>query len=83
MLQQSALVEPDPFQQIWFLVIMRYERDLFSLPYYGYLVWHAIFALLTLRSASQKGAYIDFPNKTFTAIGTAYFKLCEGQYWLR
>jgi hypothetical protein len=54
MLQQSALVEPDPFQQIWFLVIMRYKRDLFPLPYYGYLVWHAISLLLTLTTASRE-----------------------------
>jgi len=68
MLQQSALVEPDPFQQIWFLVVMRYERDLFSLPYYGYSVCHVISALLNLMTTSQKGAYNDFRNKTFAAI---------------
>jgi hypothetical protein len=46
MLQQSALVEPDPFQQIWFLVVMRYERDLFSLPYQGCFVCHNLSAPL-------------------------------------
>jgi hypothetical protein len=63
MLKQRALVEPDPFQQILFLMVMRYERNTLSLLYYGYLVWHVISLLLIFTIASQKATYNDFPDE--------------------
>jgi hypothetical protein len=88
MLEQSASVKLDPFEQVGFLVVVSYKRDFFSLPNRAILV--DLFNMLIQCSyfqasttASEKDAYNDFPHKKFTAIEIACFKLLEGMYWLR